>query len=249
VCAIIAVVKALTEIPIYRAEAQVVEVRDNQLGGMGGLASQLGGLASIAGIGLLGDQQDNRNSMAVLKSRQLSEQFVTRHKLMPLMFRNSKNPPTQWYAVERFRKSVVSIREDKRTGVTTVAVDWPDAAVASVWANEFVALANEVIRARALTESTRNITYLNEQIAKTNVVEMQKVMYNLIETETKTLMLANARLEYAFKVVDPAVKPEMKISPKRTVMVIVGAMLGGALGLLLMFAHRFWLKLRTRSAT
>lgn len=245
VCVAAAVVMALTTTPIYRAEASVVEVRDNQLGAMGGLASQLGGLASIAGLGNLATQDDGRNSIAVLKSRQLAEQFVTRHKLMPVMFRNSQSPPTLWHAVERFRKSVLSIREDKRTGITTVAIDWPDAATATVWANGFVALANEVIRARALADSTSNIKYLNEQIARTNVVEMQKVMYNLIETETKTLMLANARLEYAFKVVDAAVKPELRISPKRTVMVIIGGMLGMGLGLLLVFVHRFWLKLRT----
>jgi uncharacterized protein involved in exopolysaccharide biosynthesis len=61
-------------------------------------------------------------------------------------------------------------------------------------------------------------------------------------------MLANARSEYAFKVVDPAVKPEVRISPKRAVMTTIGALLGGGLGLLLVFAHRFWLKLRTTPA-
>jgi hypothetical protein len=40
------------------------------------------------------------------------------------------------------------------------------------------------------------------------------VLYNLIESETKTLMLANARVEYAFTVVDPAVVPGATCQPQ-----------------------------------
>jgi uncharacterized protein involved in exopolysaccharide biosynthesis len=244
VCVAVAVVRALLAPEIFRAEAAVVEVRENALGGMGGLASQLGGLAGLAGLGILGEQGDDRDALPTLKSRRLVEQFVTRYKLAPLMLRNSKNPPTAWYAVERFRKSVLTIREDKRTGVVTIGMDWTDPAVATRWANLFVAMANESIRTRTIEESSRNIKYLNEQISKTNVLEMQKVMYNLIEAETKKLMLANGRVEYAFKVIDPAVKPELRIAPKRTVMVIIGGMLGGTLGCLLIFTHRLWVRLR-----
>ena len=55
-----------------------------------------------------------------------------------------------------------------------------------------------------MTDSSRNIQYLKDQIAKTDVVQLQGVMYSLVEAEMKTLMLANARSEYAFTVVDPA---------------------------------------------
>jgi len=51
-------------------------------------------------------------------------------------------------------------------------------------------------------------------------------MYDLIEQETKTLMLANARTEYAFTIVDPAVAPEVRIQPKRTLMALGGLVAG-----------------------
>jgi LPS O-antigen subunit length determinant protein (WzzB/FepE family) len=60
-------------------------------------------------------------------------------------------------------------------------------------------------------------------------------MYNLIETETKTLMLANARVEYAFTVVDPAVAPEIRTSPKRKLIVLSGGVLGGLFGVFAVF--------------
>jgi len=96
------------------------------------------------------------------------------------------------------------------------------------------------MRQRALEETTKNIKYLNEQIAATNVVELQRVMYDLVENETQTLMLANAREEYAFSVIDPAVAPEERISPQRRVMVMIGLVLGGVLGSALAFALHFW---------
>jgi uncharacterized protein involved in exopolysaccharide biosynthesis len=103
-----------------------------------------------------------------------------------------------------------------------------------------VALANELVRTRTIDESERNIAYLNDQISRTNIVELQRVMYNLIETETKTLMLAKGRAEYAFTVVDPAVAPEVRTSPKRTLMVILGGALGGLLGCLVALARNIW---------
>jgi hypothetical protein len=92
-----------------------------------------------------------------------------------------------------------------------------------------------MIRNRALEDSTRNITYLNEQISKTNVVELRKVMYNLIENETKTLMVANGRADYAFEVVDPAVAPELKVRPHRLFQVAIGFTVGFGLAAVIAF--------------
>jgi uncharacterized protein involved in exopolysaccharide biosynthesis len=64
------------------------------------------------------------------------------------------------------------------------------------------------------------------------------VMYNLIEAETKELMLANGKAEYAFTIVDPAVPPEIRISPKRTLMVLVGTSIGLLLGGIIAVVHR-----------
>ncbi len=245
--AAIAVVLALTAEPVFRSEVVVAEVRDNGINGGGALASQFGGLASLAGVNLFGNVQDDRNAAATLNSRFLAEQFIERYQLQPALNKYSQRPQSLWQTVEDFRGGVLVVREDKRTGLTTVGVDWTDAKLAARWANDYVALANEIIRKRALDESGRNVTYLNAQIAKTNVIELQRVMYSLIESETKNLMFANARTEYAFKVIDPAVAPLLKFKPKRTAMVIGGGVLGGCLGLMFIFVHRFALKVRKAS--
>lgn len=196
---------------------------------MAGLAGQVGGLASLAGLNLNENSQDQER-LGVLNSRGLVEEFIRRNGVVSMLSGVGKPPLTLWQAVENFRKASLIITEDKVKGLIMVEIDWTDPATAARWANAFVALANDVIRAKAIDEATRNIDYLNQQIARTNVVELQQVMYNLIEQETKTLMLAKGRAEYAFTIVDPAVAAEKRISPKRTLMVLTGLVIGLFLG-------------------
>jgi LPS O-antigen subunit length determinant protein (WzzB/FepE family) len=51
-------------------------------------------------------------------------------------------------------------------------------------------------------------------------------MYDLVKSETKTLMLANGRVEYAFRVVDPAVPPATRSKPKRAEIVLFAVAVG-----------------------
>jgi uncharacterized protein involved in exopolysaccharide biosynthesis len=244
-CGLLAVAVALTATHIYRAEVVVTEANDEGIGGAASLANQLGGLASIAGINLA-KSGTGQEAQAVLRSNHLVEQFVQRNGLIK-EFPARAGRPTLWFAAKEFRERVLTIRDDDDRGTTTIAMEWTDPTVAARWANEFVALANEIVRTRALDESSRNIKYLNDQIAKTNVVEIQRVMYGLIENETKTHMLANVRQEYAFTVVDPAVAPELRVWPKRTLIVLTGGVLGVFLGVVLALAHNLWSRYRARA--
>jgi len=230
-----AVYLALTATPKFRAEVVATPVRDGNLSAAGSLASQFGGLASLAGVNL-SNGGAGQEAQAVLKSRRLVEEFFGHASLLAEFTPERGDPPSLWLAVSQFIETVLTIRDDPIEGTTTVAMNWTDPAVAARWANEFVALANELIRARALEEATKNIEYLNEQIESTNVVEVQRVMYSLIEEETKTLMLANARSEYAFRIVDPAVAPEVRSSPNRKLIVLSGGFLGLFLGTILALA-------------
>jgi uncharacterized protein involved in exopolysaccharide biosynthesis len=223
---LVATIYAFVATPMFRAEVVVTEVRDGSAGDLASMAGKLGGLASLAGLNLSGGDSTAVESMATLKSRRLAEEFITRTGIVQELLRGGRRDPTLWRAVERFRKEVLSIREDQRNSTTTVAVDWKDPLVAASWANGYVALANETLRSRAMHDATRNIDYLNAQVARTSVVEVQRVMYQLIESQTKTLMLANQREEYAFAVVDSAVPPEIRTSPHRTLIVFGGLLFG-----------------------
>lgn len=234
---IVAIALALQAVPIYRAEVIVTEARDMGSGGSGsGLASKLGGLASVAGINLGGAGTGSSvDARAVLASRHLVEEFVKRNNLIPELYAGQKKPATLWKAVEDFRRNILGMHEDKVKGTITIDIDWRDRTTAARWATGFVALANELVRSRAMQDSERSIAYLNEQIAKTSAVDLRAVMYDLVQVEMKNLALANGRAEYAFTTVDPAVPPEERIRPRRTIMAALGAVGGFLLGVAIAF--------------
>jgi len=232
VCTGIAAAFAWTITPIFRAETVITAVRN---GGMGQMGNQLGGLAniaSLAGVNLDSGSSADREAKAVLQSRSLVQEFITNNNLIDILTPHGAKRPTMWFAVKDFKEGVLSFREDKHTGLVTIDVDWEDPAVAAKWANGFVALANERLRTRAIDEATRNIAFLDAQIPQNSAVEVQRSIYNLIESETKTLMLANVRREFAFTVIDPAVAPERKYRPHRSLYVLFGWCFGFAIGVL-----------------
>jgi uncharacterized protein involved in exopolysaccharide biosynthesis len=234
--AIVAGVLAFTTPPVFRAEVVVVAVRERDANG-NGISSQLGALTSLVGVTLGQNGGNGPAADAVLDSRRLVEEFIKRNELLPVLSLNARKPPTLWLAVKSFKEGSLTIRKDVRKGITTLAVDWTDPALAARWANGLIALANDLIRTRALDDASRNINYINRQLEQTNTVEMRQVLFDIIKNETKTLMLANGRADYAFEIVDPAVTPERKVSPHRSIYVAVGLALGMFLGTIIAFVR------------
>jgi uncharacterized protein involved in exopolysaccharide biosynthesis len=231
-------VLALFMKPYFKSDVVLVYVHDKGMGsGQGSLDEALGGLASLAGMNMMGGASDDSEALAVLESKYLAQEFIERNNLVPVLLRNAKKRPTMWRAVKLFKDGVLEVHKDPRKDTTTVTVTWGDPQQAAAWANGFAALANQVIREHTIEESTRNVVYLNQQITKTSDVDLRRVLYDILESETKTLMLANARSEYAFQVVDPGVVPELKAGPHRSLVVLGGLMLGFLLAGCTAFAH------------
>ena len=116
-----------------------------------------------------------------------------------------------------------------------------------MWANELVSRINHHEKQLAIKEAEKSIAYLKEQLAKTSVVEMQQAIYQLMEAQTKKIMLANVRDQYAFKVIDPAVVPEKKIKPNRKLIVVLGFMLGLVASIFVVFVRSSWATLSHKS--
>lgn len=240
---------ALVATPIYRAEVVVTPVAESGLdNAAASIAGRFGGLASLAGLNLGGGSAAVQEARAVLESRRLVEEYVRRNGLVEALFPGGGEQATVWHAAKRFRETVAAFATDDLAGTTTVAVEWKDPAVAAAWANGLVALANELLRTKAIGDSTRNVEYLRKQAAATDVVDMQRVIYSLIQNEMQTLMLANARADFAFTVVDPAVTPEARIRPKRKLIVASGIAFGLLAAALFVFGREAWRRHRAREA-
>ncbi|EGQ8731405.1 lipopolysaccharide biosynthesis protein [Vibrio parahaemolyticus 49] len=138
--------------------------------------------------------------------------------------------PTAQEAFEVFSKDIFSVEQNKESGLYTVSVKYYSPYIARQWVDWLIEDINKVMRERTIAETSQNLAYLNTQLQKTAVADMQSTFYKLIEEQTKSLMLAEVQEEFVFKAVDPAVVPELKYGPKRALICVLGTLLGAMLG-------------------
>jgi uncharacterized protein involved in exopolysaccharide biosynthesis len=232
----------------YDAKILMVAVtEDSQSERSGGgtassIASQLGGLVSLAGIsGSGGGFRDE--TIATLKSEILTEQYIRDNNLLPILYAKKwdaqnrkwktddpKQIPTLWKANQLFETKLRTVSDNAKTALCSLTITWTDSRLAAQWANGLVKLTNLYLRDKAIAEAERRIAYLKSQVAETNVVELQRAIYSLMESEINKEMLARGSDEYALKVVDPAVVAEEPASPKRLVWLAAGLLSGLLVG-------------------
>ena len=137
--------------------------------------------------------------------------------------------PSDLRAYGAFSK-IMTVSEDKKSGLVTIKVDSENPVMAANWANKIVVRLNAYLKDEAISQSDQNIRYLEQEIVDTPLVEFKTALYELVETEAKSKMFANVQKEYALKVIDPAVVPEGPIKPKRYLILILGVLLGFIVG-------------------
>jgi len=216
----------------YRAEVVITPVGDEG-GGRSKSFGGLGGLASMAGISLGGGSGNLEVNLAILQSREFLWAFVKEANLKQILFEKRwdsgtkswrENEPDQW-AVYRKISSIISVSTEKNPGLIKVAVDWTDANQAAMMANDLVVRLNNHLRKEAQKQSEEKLGYLNEELSKVRLLEMRQALFELITQEQKRAMLASTQKEFAFRILDAAVAPDMRSSPNRKRIVIMAMLL------------------------
>jgi LPS O-antigen subunit length determinant protein (WzzB/FepE family) len=266
--AVAAVVYALSIANEYKASI-VIAPAQQEGGGLSGALGQLGGLASLAGVSLGGGGgSEAAVAQEIMQSWGFVEQFIVNNELEVEVFAaegwnktsnvltidsdlydkdsnkwlidedGQLRAPTSWELYEAFSKRL-SVSEDKKSGLTSVSIEYFSPIVAKNWVDLYVAAINEHMRQRKLSQVNSNIEYLQAQIEKTSIAEMREVFYQIIEEQVKNKMLAEASPEYAFVTVSPSMVPEEKSKPKRALMCILGTLLGGMLSVLYVLVRHY----------
>jgi uncharacterized protein involved in exopolysaccharide biosynthesis len=250
---LLSVVIALVSRPVYRAEAVVAPVGDDKsFGALGGMGSQLGGLASLAGVSIGKDDQWQQ-AVAILRSRHLIEQLVASENLIPILFPKKSAAtfsirlgaaagPTMGDAVKSFRERVLQIREEPKTGLVTVRVEWFDPNLAAVWANRLTGLADQEIRERTISDASTALKALAHELDDAGSIELRTAISRLMESQLKAKMAAGIRRDYAFRIIDNAIPPDLdkRIQPTRTTMVLAGTLAGLIIALIAAVLRGDW---------
>jgi capsular polysaccharide biosynthesis protein len=233
----------------YRGIVLISPVVPEKPGEMGNISSEIGGIAALAGVDVTANTGPKAEAFATLNSLGFTRDFITSQNLMPILFadlwdpathnwRKDKKPPTLEAAAKMFMSKVRSVTQDRKTGLIKVTVEWYSPELAAAWANRMVEMVNDRLRGVAIRDADLSIEYLKKELAKSNVVEMQHSIYQVMEDQVERAMLANVQREYAFKVIDAAVPPVQKAGPLRGILTLVGAGVGLFLGIIIVFVRR-----------
>ena len=149
-----------------------------------------------------------------------------------------KPQPSLLEAHEEFM-GILGVSQDKQTGYVTVSVDHYSPVVAAQWVSWLIEDVNAAVKSQDVAEAEKSIEYLKQQVANTSLADLQAMFFELIQSQTETVMLAEVRLEYVFKIIDPAVIPEKKSKPARALICILGTLLGLMSGISLALISHF----------
>lgn len=232
-------------------------------GQLGGLASLAGIALPQSGNGKV------TTAIEVIKSRQFISDLIQNYNmLVPLMatkgwdrrinkliiddnkyneksnrwVRNVSLPklpkPSMWEAYKEMR-DVLSVTQDNKTGLVSISVEHYSPFIAREWVEIIVGEINTAMKEKDVSEAQKSINYLHQQLEKTSVADMRSVFFQLIEEQSKIVMLAEVRDEYVFSTIDPPVVAEEPVRPKRILIIVLSAILGGLIGMISVFIRSF----------
>lgn len=147
--------------------------------------------------------------------------------------------PTAADAYSQFSR-ILSVKRDNQTGYVSVKIEHQSPEIAAKWVNWLVEDVNAAVKQQDVVRAQRSVEYLKEQISQTSLADLQAMFYELIQSQTETIMLAEVRPEYVFKLIDPAVASEFRSSPNRALICVVGAFLGGIFGMLVVLLRHIF---------
>ncbi|MDA9652902.1 Wzz/FepE/Etk N-terminal domain-containing protein [Pseudomonadota bacterium] len=269
VASILVVIYSLSLPNIYSGQALLVPVSSKD--SVSGSTQSLGGLASLAGISLSDSSDKTVVATEKLQSLSFFEgQILTQINIPDLMAVESWNPsdnsitydhevyddktklwtrevafpqtpkPSAQESFQAFMEHL-SVVKDLKTNIFTITISHQSPFVAKQWADLVVTEINTFYREKDRSEAEFAVNYLNDQIAQTRLSEVKMVIAEVLAQQIQKLTLIEANDNYIFDYIDPPAVMEKKSAPRRAIICIIGALLGGFIGALVALFSYFQL--------
>jgi len=250
---------------IYKSETVLLSFEDSSQDSISSLASQFSGIANLAGVNVGGGAAKTNKTLEgieVLKSTKfLSNYILDRDIELPIFAalpdKGNKSftidpkkydiankgwvieKPSVLSLVRSFKANNFTVFHDIKTGFVKISITHYSPELAKNMAEWIVIDLNAYFKNKHLEEARKTVEYLEKEIASNSIKPLEVIFYKLIEEQTKKIMLANTRDEYFFRTIDPPVIADIKFSPRRSVILILGTAFGGLVSLLIAFLAHF----------
>jgi len=245
---IIAVIASLLMTNIYRSECTIAPIEQEKaslsssLSALGGFGAMVASQVGIGGAGSL------EKFGIVLKSRELTNDLVEKHKLMPVIFDDSWDEKTKTWNVEepptlqdayKSMQGMLEIKPDKKSGVLKLGFLFPDPEVAQKLLSYYVDGMSEFLRQQSLENVAIQSKALQEQLITTTDPLLRTKLAEIIAQYVEKETLAKVQKYYGFNVIDPPFVPEKKFKPKRAQICILSVIVAFFMAIFLAFIMEY----------
>ncbi len=259
------VIYALTATHLWTSSSTLTVVADSNIGTS--RSSAMSGLAGIAGISLTNANAGPDRAevaLATIKSRDFLKHLLSFENILPnLMAAEGFNKETRetiyssdkytvkdgWLQekpsyLEAMKKydGILSVSVNNKTQFLSISVEH----VSPIFAYDLISLilqeTNSLQRDRDLEEAEITLGYLFQELEKTQDVDLRLSINQLIESQMKKKMLARVKTNYLLEPLDLPFIPEERTSPQRTLIVMIGTVVGFILGIALNLASFYGLR-------
>ena len=214
----------------------------------------IGNILSLAGGAATGGGERAELAYAIIKSREFFYHLTTiDDTLSKLVTANNYDPVTRVFdydknlfdaegnewklslteAYDEFYRKSLKVSLNPKTGFITLSFDH----ISPEFSFEFIQLVinelNSLARGKDIKEATDAIEFLKEDLENYSQIGIQAAVGQLIESQLKTKMLANVRMNYLLEPIDSPILPDMKAKPYRAKIVAISTLAGFVISLML----------------
>ena len=214
----------------------------------------LGNILSLAGGAAAGGGDRAQLAFAIIESREFFYHLTTiDDTLSKLVTANNYDPVTgvfdydknlfdvetnEWKlslteAYVEFYRENLKVSFNAKTGFIRLSFDH----ISPEFSYEFIQLIinelNFLARGKDIQEATDAIEFLKNDLENYSQIGIQAAVGQLIESQLKTKMLANVRMNYLLEPIDSPILPDMKSKPYRAQIVALSTLAGFVISLML----------------
>lgn len=267
--AIFSVFYSLSLPNIYYSQAILKISGDSASNSISSMASDFSGIASLGGINLpiSGDESDyaielikskefvkhissfdgiKENIMAIKKYDLNNKTIVYDKNIYDAKNKEwLRNPPAGRSKVPSYLElheeisKLMNITKDRKTGFIKISFEHQSPEFASNFLDLVIREINQITRQIKIDESKSSLDYLYRELPKINEMDIRKSLNNLIESQLKTQMLANVRSDFILNTIDAPYIPEIKSKPSRSIICILGTLVGFILSMMFVLIRYF----------
>ncbi len=239
-------VVSLMMTPVYESKAVIVPtgaLSRDQGAATGLLAMQFGFAPPVTPA--------SAEIVNLLKSNMLRERLIRKSDLLPLFFTKGKmvgktENEVMWDGI-RYLGKRTTVNFTQKDNLITLSFRYKDPKKASELVASMLAELNDYMSNEARRVADTNRKYLEAHIENTSDPFIKAKLYTLIAQHIETSAMAEAKENFAFKVLDPPRVPDRRVSPKRMLMIAIACAVSLFVGVFAAFGKEYAEKVRRKA--